>query len=73
MVWFMARRVSYAMSTGAVLGHPWLGWQGWPGWALWGWWGLSEAAGPSARFSPLEAADDRSIFPSLALTEAAGS
>lgn len=37
-----------------------------------GWWGASEAATPSVCFSPLEAADEQSIFPSLALAEQRG-
>lgn len=37
-----------------------------------GWWGPSEAATPSACFSPLEAADEQSIFPSLPLAEQRG-
>lgn len=70
----------YAVSTGAVLSRAGLSLAelvGQPGWARWGcvsrgWWGPSEAAGPSVRFSPLEAADEQSIFLSLALTEQRG-
>lgn len=65
---FVALGVPYAVSTGTVPGQPWLSWWGQPGWALWGWWGPSEAASPSACFSPLEAADEQSIFLSLALS-----